>query len=75
MNRIVYNYLMRRYAGYQVVQPIDSEKFPPRPGLEGPFRLASGLVVYYDPKEGLYWDSLTDMYLDHADYDAHQASR
>jgi len=70
VENIILNYLMRRYAGYKVVQPIDSEKFPnrEREGLEGPFRLQSGLVVYYDPKEGLYYNSLTDMYLSHEDF-------
>jgi len=38
--------------------------FEPRPGLEGPFHF-SGKVVYYDPKEGKYYDPKTDFYLSH----------
>ena len=34
-----------------------------RIGLEGPFCFANGQVVYYDPKEGKYWDPKTDWYL------------
>lgn len=46
--------------------PIDSDRFPNREnqGLEGPFRFKNGQILYYDPKEGKYYDSLTDMYVD-----------
>lgn len=33
------------------------QKYGPRKGLEGPFMYASGRVLYYDPREGRYWDS------------------
>lgn len=36
---------------------------PPIPGLEGPWRMRNGRVVYYDPKEGEYYDRGRDMYL------------
>ena len=36
-----------------------------RKGLEGPFRYINGQVLYYDPKEGSYWDPTTDFYVDH----------
>lgn len=36
--------------------------YEPRVGLEGPFNF-NGRVVYYDPKEGRYWDPRTDFYL------------
>lgn len=60
-------------AGSKVVPSINSDEFPnrERQGLEGPFRLRSGLVVYYDPKEGKYYNSRTDMFLSHADAEAH----
>jgi hypothetical protein len=32
--------------------------------MEGPFRFQSGRVLYYDPREGAYYDRKTDMYLD-----------
>lgn len=39
--------------------------YGPRRGLEGPFPTSSGRIIYYDPKEGRYWDPATDFYLDH----------
>lgn len=36
----------------------------PLPGMEGPFQFRSGAVLYYDPKEGAYYDRGKDMYLD-----------
>ena len=38
--------------------------FGPRKGLEGPFAFVGGIVLYYDPKEGQYWDPRTDFYVD-----------
>ena len=38
-------------------------EFGPRQGLEGPFNYPNGRVLYYDPKEGDYWDPLTDFYV------------
>lgn len=35
----------------------------PRRGLEGPFRYRSGIVLYWDPREGHYLDPSTDRYL------------
>lgn len=46
------------------VAPIDSTRHPKRKGLEGPFRNKRGMVYYYDPKEGKYYDASRDMYLD-----------
>lgn len=39
--------------------------FGPRKGLEGPFEYPNGRVLYYDIKEGRYWDPLTDFFLEH----------
>lgn len=39
------------------------QKYGPRKGLEGPFRYASGRVLYYDPREGQYYDPTTDFYV------------
>jgi len=36
---------------------------PPIPGLEGPFRYKTGFVLYWDPKEGQYYDRGRDLYL------------
>jgi hypothetical protein len=48
--------------GYKVV-PMWQEEYGPRKGLEGPYKYPSGRVLYYDPKEGKYWDPRTDFYL------------
>ena len=44
------------------------EKYGPRPGLEGPFNF-TGLVLYYDPREGQYYDPKTDFYLEQPEMD------
>ena len=36
----------------------------PIDGMEGPFQYKSGAVLYYDPKEGKYYDRSRDQYLD-----------
>jgi hypothetical protein len=41
--------------------------FEPRKGLEGPFHF-NGRILYYDPKEGKYWDPRTDFYVPHEEY-------
>lgn len=43
-------------------------KYGPRQGLEGPFNF-SGRVLYYDPKEGAYYDPTTDFYMEQSDMD------
>ena len=48
--------------GYRVIPSLDDE-YEERAGLEGPFN-ANGRPIYYDPKEGKYWDPKTDFYLD-----------
>lgn len=40
-----------------------NRQYGPRPGLEGPFHYANGRVLYYDAKEGQYWDPTTDFYV------------
>ena len=54
--------------GYKVLPPMDKEKYQPRDGLEGPFSTLSGKVVYYDPKEGKYYDPDTDMYMSYDEF-------
>ena len=43
-------------------------KYGPRKGLEGPFNF-SGRVLYYDPKEGQYYDPTTDFYVEQSEMD------
>ena len=38
-------------------------KYGPRKGLEGPFNF-SGRVLYYDNRDGAYYDPTTDFYLE-----------
>ena len=47
---------------YRTLTDIE-RKWQPRKGLEGPFYYPSGAVLYYDPKEGQYWDPQTDFYV------------
>ena len=44
------------------------QKYGPRKGLEGPFNF-SGRVLYYDPKEGSYYDPTTDFYVEQSEMD------
>jgi len=53
--------------GYKVMPPMDP-KYVARSGLEGPFTTLSGKVVYYDPKEGKYYDPDTDIYLSYDEF-------
>jgi hypothetical protein len=48
--------------GYRVLSQRDA-KWQPRVGLEGPFFYVTGQVLYYDPREGQYWDPTTDFYM------------
>lgn len=38
--------------------------YGPRKGLEGPFLMGAGRILYYDPQQGQYWDPVTDFYLE-----------
>ena len=51
------------------------QKYGPRKGLEGPFMYASGRVLYYDPREGRYWDPRTDFYVSNEEMDAEHKTR
>ena len=56
--------------GYKVVDTVDMmrTRYQPRKGLEGPFNF-SGRVLYYDNKEGAYYDPTTDFYVEQAEMD------
>ena len=40
-----------------------NQEYGPRKGLEGPFNF-SGRVLYYDNKQGQYYDPTTDFYVE-----------
>ena len=44
------------------------DNYGPRKGLEGPFNF-SGRVLYYDPREGQYYDPTTDLYVEQSEMD------
>lgn len=59
--------------GYKVIADRDTmdqmrTKYGPRNGLEGPFNF-SGRVLYYDNKEGAYYDPTTDFYVEQTEMD------
>jgi len=56
--------------GHKIVDTTDQMrvKYGPRAGLEGPFNF-SGQVLYYDNKEGAYYDPTTDFYVEQAEMD------
>lgn len=47
---------------YRVLSQFE-KTYTARKGLEGPFQYPNGRVLYYDPKEGQYWDPRTDFYV------------
>jgi hypothetical protein len=53
--------------GYYTLPPIDRKRYTDIKGLEGPFVMNSGKVLYYDPKEGKYYDRDTDFYVSNED--------
>ena len=61
--------------GYYEMPPMDRDRYTDLPGLEGPFQTRSGKVVYYDPKEGKYYDRDSDMYLSYDEFKDYDQSR
>ena len=55
--------------GYKVLNTVDNmrDNYGPRKGLEGPYNF-NGRVLYYDPKEGQYYDPKTDFYVSYEEY-------
>lgn len=51
---------------YYILKERDN-RWQPRPGLEGPYFFANGQVLYYDVKEGQYYDPTTDFYVDNTE--------
>lgn len=55
--------------GYKVLGLLEDvmQGYKPIKGLEGPMNF-NGRVLYYDPKEGKYWDPKTDFYVPHDEF-------
>jgi hypothetical protein len=45
----------------------NAKEYGARKGLEGPFHYPNGQVLYYDNKEGQYYDPTTDFYVSNED--------
>jgi hypothetical protein len=45
------------------------------PGMEGPFRYRSGKILYWDPKEGKYYDRGRDLYVEVEDVEVAMSGR
>jgi hypothetical protein len=58
-------------VGYKAVREVDNmrDTYGFRKGLEGPFSF-SGRVLYYDTREGQYYDPRTDFYVPQEEMDA-----
>jgi hypothetical protein len=58
--KALHDKIMAKYKGGPA---IDKREYPPIRGMEGPFRFRKSGILYYDPREGAYYDSKKDMYL------------
>jgi hypothetical protein len=67
---MAYNAKKEPHMGYRVLDTVDNmrQKYGPRKGLEGPFNF-SGRVLYYDNKQGEYYDPTTDFYVSREEMD------
>ena len=56
--------------GYRVlnISPEFRASYEERTGLEGPFFYGGETVLYYDSRQGQYWNPRTDMYLTYDEY-------
>jgi hypothetical protein len=58
-------------VGYRILGKTEDvfKGYGPRKGLEGPFVYPNGQILYYDPREGQYWNPQTDFYMSNEDMD------
>ena len=63
----IYRHKQEREMGFKILPKQDMQGYGPIPKLEGPFNF-NGWILYYDPKEGKYWDPKTDFYVPHDEY-------
>ena len=57
--------------GYRILGKTEDvfKGYGPRKGLEGPFVYPNGQILYYDPREGQYWNPQTDFFMSNEDMD------
>lgn len=62
--------------GYRIVGGIDRNRYTDlsHEGLEGPYLMASGKVLYYDPTAGKYWDRDSDFYVSNEEMAEHHSA-
>jgi hypothetical protein len=70
MQWIEMNAANKTNEGYKELPKMDTDRYGERAGLEGPFQTMAGKVVYYDPKEGSYYDPDTDRYMSYNEFRA-----
>jgi hypothetical protein len=58
--RALHDKIMAKYKGGPA---IDKREYPKIRGMEGPFKFKKGGILYWDPKEGQYYNSKTDIYV------------
>ena len=51
-----------------VLPSFDKKFYSDIPGMESPFVTRSGKVLYYDPREGSYYDRDSDVYLTYEEW-------
>jgi hypothetical protein len=58
-------------VGYRILGKTEDvfKGYGPRKGLEGPFVYPNGQILYYDPREGQYWNPQTDFFKSNEDMD------
>jgi predicted Zn-ribbon and HTH transcriptional regulator len=59
-------------SGYKIIRSVEHEEYPDieKDGLEGPYRMKTGKIVYYDKQAQKYYDVKTDMYMENAELEA-----
>ena len=59
--------------GFHTMPAIDRTRYTDLSyqGLEGPFVFQTGKVLYYDPREGRYYDRDTDFYVSNSEMLVH----
>jgi hypothetical protein len=65
IKRSIIQFYKEHVMAYVVIDNMRTA-YGPRKGLEGPFNF-SGRVLYYDVKEGSYYDPRTDFYVDQSE--------